>query len=124
MSDLNKPPNQAREFWRQHARDLYQGIRQIQASKLLPLKHLLEARNYEDVEGSLISPLNIERPEFDHEIYVEKRLNYVFLIDQLQPWRVLEIGFNWGYSASLIMESWTPCKLTSIDIAQHWYTIP
>jgi predicted O-methyltransferase YrrM len=120
MSDSNK----AREFWRQRVREIYQEIREAQAGKLVPLKRLLEDRNYENVEGSLISPNDIDRPKFDHEIYTEKRLNYVFMINQLQPRSVLEIGFNWGYSASLIMESWTPCRLRSIDIAKHWYTIP
>ena len=120
MSDPTTQPTKPGEFWRQRIREIYQGIRETQATKLMPLKSFLAAKNYEKIEGSLISPNNIDHPERDGELYLEKRLNYVFMINQLQPRRVLEIGFNWGFSASLVMESWEPCSLRSIDIAHHW----
>jgi predicted O-methyltransferase YrrM len=91
---------------------------------LLPRKELLRSREYRDIEGSLISPDAIDTPEKDGPLYLEKRLNYVYLLHQLRPWSVLEIGFNWGYSASLIMESNPAGSFKSIDIAHHWYTRP
>jgi hypothetical protein len=117
-------PDAPGEFWRGRIRDAYREIRSRQATTLLPLKELLRAREYRDVEGSLISPDTIDTPEKDGPLYLEKRLNYVYLLHQLRPWSVLEIGFNWGYSASLIMESFPGCLLKSIDIAHHWYTRP
>jgi predicted O-methyltransferase YrrM len=123
MSHVNARPGYVGEFWRDCVRKIYDDVREVQARKLLPLKALLSERNYEEVEGSLISPNNIDQPGLDGEIYKEKRLNYVFLINQLQPRKVLEIGFNWGYSATLVMESCSWSTLRSIDIAQHWYTV-
>jgi predicted O-methyltransferase YrrM len=124
MPDQNKTSSHMFDFWRERIRELYGKVRQSQATKLLPLKDLLLSSNYEKVEGSLISPHSLDRPEADGEIYMDKRLNYVFLMNYLQPQTALEIGFNWGYSASLILESRLSCSLRSIDIAHHWYTKP
>jgi len=124
MLDSSGPQGGVGEFWRQLMRELYQKIRENQATKLAPLKLLLAERNDEAIEGSLIAPTNIDRPEHDGDVYLEKRLNCVFMCNQIQPRNVLEIGFNWGYSASLLMESWSSCSLRSIDIAKHWYTVP
>ena len=111
-------------FWRELAERRYAEIRQKQAEKLIPLRDMLAARNYEGIEGSLITADQIANPDTDSEIYRAKRLNYVLLLDQLQCQSVMEIGFNWGYSGSLILESSPLCHLHSVDIAMHWYTPP
>lgn len=69
-------------FWRQHADNLYRDIRKLQAEKLLPIQNLLAERNYEGVEGSLISADRIHDPESDSNIFLEKRLNYTLLFNQ------------------------------------------
>ena len=110
-------------FWREHATQRYQEIRRLQATKLLPVQQCLAARQFEKLEGSLISAEQLHNPTNDSPIYLQKRLNYVMLLDQLQCKSMLEIGFNWGYSASLLLES-APGTLHSIDIGWHWYTPP
>ncbi len=122
MRSPDTTSNLAVEFWRGQIRERYSAIRDIQACKLLPIQKLLSDAGYKDIEGSLISADQIDTPGRDPRTYLEKRLNYVFMFNQIRPWTVLEIGFNWGYSASLILESHTGCTLKSIDIAHHWYT--
>ena len=125
MLDRNETSNQMFEFWRELTRGLHTESQTDSGHEVAPSQgELLISRNYESVEGSLISANTMESPEADGDVYMAKRLNYVFLINYLQPRTVLEIGFNWGYSASLIMESWSGCTLRSIDIAHHWYTKP
>jgi hypothetical protein len=114
----------ATPFWRDHARRRYSAIRARQAKTLLPLQTMLDIRGFAGIEGSLISPETIHMPRQDSPVYLEKRLNYVLLMDQLQCKRVLEIGFNWGYSASLLLEVTSDSRLHSIDIAMHDYTPP
>lgn len=111
-------------FWRNQTVDRYAEIRHIQADKLLPLQDLLAERNFRDIEGSLITAENLHNPGADSPIYREKRLNYVMLLNQLQCRSMMEIGFNWGYSASLLLEASPAGRLHSVDIAEHWYTPP
>lgn len=111
-------------FWRDHARRRYADIRQAQADKLLPVQKMLAERRFEKLEGSLISAEQIHNPSADSPIYLAKRLNYVLLLDQLQCGHLMEIGFNWGYSASLLLEVAASSRLHSIDIGWHWYTPP
>ena len=111
-------------FWRENAKRRYKDIRQIQAGKLLPIQQFLARHNYDKLEGSLIAAGQLHDPAQDSSVYLEKRLNYVMLLDQLQCHEMLEIGFNWGYSASLLLESAPASTLHSIDIGWHWYTPP
>ena len=111
-------------YWRDHAKRRYTDIRQVQASKLLPIQRFLAERNFEKLEGSLISAEQLHNPAGDSPVYLQKRLNYVMLLDQLQCQYMMEIGFNWGYSASLLLESSPASSLHSVDIGWHWYTPP
>lgn len=120
MMDVEQSTN----FWRENAKRRYTDIRQVQATKLLPIQQFLAEHNYDKLEGSLIAAGQLHDPVQDSAVYLEKRLNYVMLLDQLQCHQMLEIGFNWGYSASLLLESAPASVLHSIDIGWHWYTPP
>lgn len=117
-------PNNRFDFWREHARSRYREIRLRQQSSLGRILEFFAQHSSDDVEGSLLSVDQINNIEHESSTGLEKRLNYVYLLDQLQPKRALEIGFNYGYSASLILESSNQTILKSIDVASHWYTQP
>jgi predicted O-methyltransferase YrrM len=54
---------------------------------------------------------------------IPKQKNIVTLVSKLKPNNVLEIGFNAGFSALLIMMSHLEMKLTCIDINLHNYVV-
>jgi predicted O-methyltransferase YrrM len=51
-------------------------------------------------------------------------MNFINVINRLQPANVLEIGFNGGFSALLMKMTKPDIKLTCIDINQHPYVVP
>jgi predicted O-methyltransferase YrrM len=59
---------------------------------------------------------------FDAEIFLPKRKNVIIACQNRK--KALEIGFNSGYSAVLILLSNPQIQLTCVDIAWHRYTIP
>lgn len=56
------------------------------------------------------------------DIFLPKRKNVILSCQNRK--KALEIGFNSGYSAVLILLSNPEIKLTCVDIAWHKYTIP
>lgn len=44
--------------------------------------------------------------------------------DQIGPKKVLEIGFNAGHSAFMMLEMYPEVMICSVDIAMHKYTVP
>lgn len=99
-------------------------IRSAQTERLKPISKFFDTRGTGDVEGALLDIAAIKNQSAESLLYLEKRLNYVMLLNQLAPKNVLEVGFNFGYSASLILDAAPGAKLTSIDLAEHDYTKP
>ena len=64
----------------------------------------------------------IEGNLFDSETYLPKRRNVTLTCQNRK--NGLEIGFNAGYSAVLILLANPDIQLTCVDIASHRYTIP
>ena len=59
---------------------------------------------------------------FDGDLFLPKRKNVIIACQNRK--KALEIGFNSGYSAVLILLSNPQIQLTCVDIAWHRYTIP
>jgi len=57
----------------------------------------------------------------EQELMIPKQKNIVNLIQKTKPEKVLEIGFNAGFSALLIKMSFSSLNLTCIDINYHDY---
>jgi predicted O-methyltransferase YrrM len=112
------------EVWQRMAADRYSEIRALQARKIVGLQEILGKNGFHDIEGSLVAADRLDSQDSESTHYREKCLNYVYACKYLQPRSLLEIGFNWGYSASLLLEAVESASLVSIDIAQHWYTRP
>lgn len=58
------------------------------------------------------------------EDFVVKQKNLIFASTQVNVNEVLEIGFNSGFSAVLLLKSNPKINLTCVDIGIHKYTIP
>lgn len=65
---------------------------------------------------------HIEGNLFDSDAYLPKRRNVTLTCQNKK--NALEIGFNAGYSAVLILLANPDIQLTCVDIASHRYTIP
>jgi len=76
------------------------------------LKPIVESIG-EQLEGHIFEPL---------DLYLSKRLNVIIACHNKK--KALEIGFNSGYSALLILLSNPDIQLTCVDVAWHQYTIP
>jgi hypothetical protein len=71
----------------------------------------------EQLEGNIF-----EEDQNVVDIFLPKRKNVIIACENRK--KALEIGFNSGYSAVLILLSNPEIKLTCVDIAWHRYTIP
>ncbi len=80
------------------------------------LKPIIESIG-EPLEGNIF-----EEDPNDINIFLPKRLNVILACQNKN--NALEIGFNSGYSAILILLSNPNIHLTCVDIAWHRYTIP
>lgn len=75
-----------------------------------------------ELEGNIYS----SHKTFDDcsEALSNKRHNIYNLLMKLQPKRVLEIGFNSGFSALLIKMICPDCELICVDLNEHKYVVP
>lgn len=55
---------------------------------------------------------------------IPKQINFINFLKKFNPKKVLEIGFNAGFSALLIKMICPDCHLTCIDINSHSYVVP
>lgn len=55
---------------------------------------------------------------------IPKQVNFINFFKKFNPKKVLEIGFNAGFSALLIKMICPECHLTCVDINSHHYVIP
>lgn len=55
---------------------------------------------------------------------IPKQVNFINFFKKFNPKKVLEIGFNAGFSALLIKMICPECHLTCVDINSHPYVIP
>ena len=60
----------------------------------------------------------------EQDLMIPKQKNIVTLVSSVKPNNVLEIGFNAGFSALLIIMSHLDMNLTCIDINLHNYVVP
>ena len=82
-------------------------------TKLMPIVNSCN----EHLEGHIFE----EDPSIP-DIFLDKRRNFIIVCKDKS--NALEIGFNAGFSALLILVSNPDIKLTCVDIAIHKYTIP
>ena len=103
----------------------YARLRHIENMARPHLDALLEIirRHSEFLDGNLffVNLSEAERGEASDDL-LEKRANLVALIRGRD--RVLEIGFNAGHSALLMLLANDDCSVTAIDTCQHPYTLP
>lgn len=60
-----------------------------------------------------------------NDVFLSKQMNIILTSQQLAPGsKVLEIGFNSGFSALLMLMSNPSIEVTCVDIACHGYTVP
>ena len=55
---------------------------------------------------------------------VPKQINFINFLKKFNPKKVLEIGFNAGFSALLVKMICPNCNLTCVDINLHPYVVP
>lgn len=80
---------------------------------------IIESTN-EPVEGSIHSVCGIKYSD----VMLPKQLNLITITQIKNVNNILEIGFNSGFSALLILLSNPNIQLTCVDICSHKYTIP
>ena len=85
------------------------------------IKHNLIPLADSPLEGNFYS----EHQNADEShLLIPKQRNLVAAIAKLQPKKILEIGFNGGFSALLMKMTKPDIKLTCVDINEHPYVIP
>lgn len=81
---------------------------------LLPLIH-------KDLEGNIYSK---HHSKHEYSNLSPKRYNIINLFKEIKPKRVLEIGFNAGFSSLLMKMSWGDFDIVCVDINEHDYVVP
>ena len=74
-----------------------------------------------ELEGNIYS---IHKNKNKADILNVKQLNIIELMSKTKPHNILEIGFNAGFSALLMLMSKNDVTLTCIDINDHPYVVP
>ncbi len=108
-------------FMRNIKDDLIQGITRI--TKDLITQNLMPIINStgEKLEGNLFTP-HLQKNFTDR--FVNKQKNLISLAINPKIRRVLEIGFNAGFSSALMLFSNPHLQLTCVDLGEHKYTLP
>jgi predicted O-methyltransferase YrrM/SAM-dependent methyltransferase len=60
----------------------------------------------------------------EQDLMIPKQKNIVNVVSTIKPKRVLEIGFNAGFSSLLMLMSYNDMDITCIDINLHNYVVP
>lgn len=55
---------------------------------------------------------------------IPKQKNFISIMERIKPTRVLEIGFNSGFSTLLMKMSFPETNITCVDINYHKYVVP
>jgi hypothetical protein len=77
----------------------------------------------EALEGNIFHMQGTKEPDLNLAPYTLPKRRSLALLAAAHN-NILEIGFNSGFSALLLLISNPKCKVTSFDIAHHKYTIP
>jgi len=90
---------------------------------LLDELHKVVMQTGSPLEGNVCYHHHTEFPLDDfHPSLETKRSNLVKLANQFE--NILEIGFNAGHSAAIMLSANNKVKVTSVDIGIHKYTVP